>query len=333
MTDIHPILRRYGQDCQPTRAEPLGSAGGLSGAQFWRLATPRCTLLLRRWPVEHPTPDRLRFIHAVLRHAADRGIDFLPVPIATADGATLVSHAGHRWELAPWLPGVADYDRSPRAEKLHAAMAALAEFHKAVADFQTSPPLASLLRPAPAITTRLPRLRELELGGADALAQAITDSHWPELAPLARQFLAALPRAVPQAIRQLVPLADVKFPLQPCVRDVWHDHVLFDGDCVTGLVDFGAMQIDTPATDVARLLGSLVSDNEIGWRAGVAAYTSVRPLSEQELAAVTALDASGTILAAANWIRWIYLDGRRFDNRKKIAARFKRLTDRIRQQC
>jgi hypothetical protein len=38
---------------------------------------------------------------------------------------TFLSHEGHLWELAPWLPGAADYEKSPRVEKLRAAMSAL----------------------------------------------------------------------------------------------------------------------------------------------------------------------------------------------------------------
>jgi Ser/Thr protein kinase RdoA (MazF antagonist) len=329
MMEIEPILRCYGRDSQPSHVESLGSAGGLSGAQLWRLVAPRGVLVLRRWPVEHPTPDGLRFIHAVLGHAANRGLNFLPVPIAATDGATFASHAGHLWELAPWMLGTADYEQSPRADKLRAAMTALAVFHNAVADFPASPPLASSLRTAPAVTTRLARLRELQSGGADTLFRAITDSHWPELAPLARQLLATLPRVVPLVIGQLAPLADVPFALQPCIRDVWHDHVLFDGDRVTGFVDFGGMQIDTPATDVARLLGSLVGDKPAGRRDGLAAYAAVRPLSEQEAAAVTALDAAGTVLAGVNWIRWIYLDGRQFENHLQVVHRFGRILVRL----
>ena len=64
----------YPTDCQPSHIEPLGSAGGMSGAQFWRITAPRGTLCLRRWPIEHPSPERLQFIHAVLRHAAASGI-------------------------------------------------------------------------------------------------------------------------------------------------------------------------------------------------------------------------------------------------------------------
>jgi homoserine kinase type II len=325
--EIADILRRYPSDCQPTHVEPLGSAGGMSGARFWRLSTRRGTLVLRRWPVEHPTPERLRFIHAALRHAAARGIAFLPVPLETRDGESFIEHAGHLWELAPWLPGSADYERSPSAEKLRAAMAALARFHNAITDF----PAAGDLRvagQAPAITSRLARLEQLAGGGIGELSRAITDTTWPELAPLARAFVAALPRAVPSAAGQLKPLAIVPLPLQLCVRDIWHDHVLFSGSEVTGLIDFGALDIDTPATDIARLLGSLAGGDMAGWQTGLAAYSTVRPLSQDESRAARALDAAGTILAGSNWIRWLYIERRRFENPTQVIERFRRIAAR-----
>ena len=330
MAEFPEILKLYSLDCRSTAVEPLASAGGLSGARFWRLVAPRGTLVLRCWPIEHPSPNGLRFIHAVLRHAAGRGMTILPVPIATVSGATFVRHAGHLWELTPWLPGTADYEKSTRVEKLRAALRALAEFHRAAADFPATPPLVSSRGPAPAITHRLARLRELQSGGIESLTRTITDNTWPDLAPRVRKFAAELPRAVPLAIARLAPLADVPLPLQVCIRDVWHDHVLFDGDTVTGLVDFGAMQIDTPATDVARLLGSLVGDDANGWREGLAAYSAARPLTEQESLAVFALDAAGTILAGSNWIRWIYVDGRQFENPPQIVGRLERLLERVR---
>jgi Ser/Thr protein kinase RdoA (MazF antagonist) len=114
------------------------------------------------------------------------------------------------------------------------------------------------------------------------------------------------------------------------LRDVWHDHVLFSRDEVTGMIDFGAVDFDTPAVDVARLLGSLVGDDAEGWQAGLAAYTAARPLSHDETRAIAALDAAGTVLAGCNWIRWIYTDGRRFENREQVVARFAKLLDRAR---
>jgi homoserine kinase type II len=253
------------------------------------------------------------------------------VPIATTAGVTFVRYDGHLWDLTPWLPGTADFEESPRVEKLRAAMRALAEFHLAVADFPARPPLASSRGPAPAVTHRLARLRELQNSGIESLTRAITAGTWPDLAPFAREFAAELPRVVPLALARLAPLADVPLPLQPCIRDIWHDHVLFDGDTVTGLVDFGAMQFDTPATDVARLLGSLVGDDPIGWRDGLAAYSTTRLLSDQESLAVFALDAAGTILAGCNWVRWIYIEGRRFECSSRIKSRVTNLVARI--QC
>jgi homoserine kinase type II len=334
--EVAEVLQSYPPECWPTAIEPLGAAGGMSGARFWRVVAPRGELVLRCWPIEHPTPEGLQFIHAVLRYAANRGMRILPVPIANRSGKTFDRHAGHVWELAPWLPGTANYENSPSVERLRAAMSALAQFHVSVADFPPTPPsataglrLASSRGPAPAITHRLTRLAELQNGGIELLTRAITNNIWPELIPLAREFAATLPRIVPLAIAQLVPFADVPLPLQPCIRDVWHDHILFEGETVTGLIDFGAMHIDTLATDIARLLGSLVGDDAAGWQKGLAAYSAIRPLSEHESLAVFALDAAGTTLAGCNWIRWIYVDGRQFDNPPQLIARFTQLLERL----
>jgi homoserine kinase type II len=336
MADLAPVFQRYPPDCQPSHMEPLGSAGGMSGAQFWRITAPRPvvrgspdpahvrTLALRRWPAEHPTPDHLHFIHAVLRHAADRGITVLPLPIVARDGSSFVAHAGYLWELTPWLPGAADYDRAPSDDKLRAAMTALAQFHVATADFKLA-----TTDTAPAITRRLARLHQLTHGGIQDLSRAITSAPSPELGALAQEFIAILPRAVPHAVAQLEPLTGVPLRLQPCIRDIWHDHVLFTGNEVTGLVDFGALDIDTPATDIARLLGSLVGDDVTGWQTGLAAYSAIRPLSQQETLAVFALDASGIILAGCNWIGWIYVEGRRFENRAQVVERFRRICARM----
>ena len=127
--------------------------------------------------------------------------------------------------------------------------------------------------------------------------------------------------------------------MQPCLRDIWHDHVLFSGDVVTGIIDFGAIDFDTPATDIARLLGSLAStpvplgegqgegSERIAqtWHDGLAAYQTIRPLSSDETQAVHGLGASGTILAGCNWIRWIYTEGRQFENHEQVFARFRRI--------
>lgn len=331
MIDVEPILEHYAAGRRFVRIEPLGNAGGLSGARFWRITTPEGPLVLRRWPIEHPTPERLRFIHAVLNHAAENGVTFLPLPITTRGGRTFVEHGGHLWELTPWLPGVADYERSPSDEKLHAAMTALAQFHSATADFKANQTQAatSLAAGAPAITKRLDRLRELANGGIESLSRAIADMTWPEFASLARQFIADLSRAIPSAIAKLEPLAGLSLTQQPCIRDVWHDHILFSGGRVTGIVDFGGIDIDTPTTDIARLLGSLAGDDAAAWRIGIGAYSEMRSLSQGESQAIPALDIAGTLLAGCNWIRWIYGEQRHFESQTQVLDRFRKIVARV----
>jgi Ser/Thr protein kinase RdoA (MazF antagonist) len=341
MRQIDEILRQFLRDGQLISAEPLGSAGGMSGAQFWRITVvrgspdpaPPLTLILRRWPTESPTPDRLRFIHSVLDHAVRRGVAVIPLPIRTTSGETSVTRDGHLWELAPWMPGAANYELAPSPEKLRAAMTTLAGFHTAVADFW-KPTAPGSAEGSNAVKRHYERLRDLTEARVAELNRSIDDTVWPELAPLARQFLAALPGAAPRAASQFVPLLAASLPTQPCLRDIWHDHVLFTGDEVTGIIDFGAVDFDTPATDIARLLGSLSSYSsplcrDDVWRDGLSAYSTVRPLSPTEGFAARALEASGAILAGCNWIRWTYGDGRQFDDQKQVVERFRRIKLRI----
>ena len=334
MSELVAVLDSYPPDCQPTQIQSLGSAGGMSGAQFWRILAPRGVLALRRWPAEFPSADRLAFIHAVLRHAAERGIDFLPIPATTQTGHSFIFHANHFWELAPWMPGIADFELAPTPEKLAAAMKALAQFHTAVADIPATSVGAHAESPRTnsqsAIYRHTHRLQQLSGTAFTTLTRSIRDDHWPELAPLARQFVASLPKSIPHALSKLEPLITAQLPLQPCLRDIWHDHILFTGDEVTGLIDFGAVDFDTPATDIARLLSSLASrDDRQTWPQGLAAYQSRRPLSPSEIEAAYTLATSGNILAGCNWIRWIYVEGRHFDDEVQVVERFRRIVARV----
>ncbi len=148
------------------------------------------------------------------------------------------------------------------------------------------------------------------------------------LTPLAYRFVGLLPQLLTHAIGQLDSLATTHFALQPCLRDIWHDHVLFTGDQVSGIIDYGAVDIDTPATDLARLLGSLVEDDAHAWQTGVAAYSEVQSLTDDEARAAKILDTSGTVLAGCNWLRWVYVEGRRFDDREQVIERFRRIVAR-----
>jgi Ser/Thr protein kinase RdoA (MazF antagonist) len=322
--NIAGVLKQYPILTHESRAEALGMAGGLSGALFWRISSPSGTFILRRWPTEHPTRERLTWIHALLTHVDRQGFHLVPVPFRNASSETIISEASHLWELAPWLPGAADYHVSPQPEKLRAAMITLAKFHLAAASFRGNSDATKS-----AVHKRLERLRELSTNEIARLAHSIDDSTWPELAQPARDAVARLPSAVVTARAQLAPFESASLPLQPCIRDIWHDHILFTGEEVTGLIDFGAADVDTPAGDIARLLGSLVGDDGDRWSAGLAAYESIRSISADERRVLPALDTSANVIAIANWIRWIYVERRKFDNREQVVLRVKNLMNHL----
>ncbi len=335
--DLVDLLALYPEPFQPLRVESLGGAGGFSGAQFWRISTTQGEFVVRRWPHEHPSRERLALIHAVLQFAGQRGMQILPIPVQGRGGTSFVSYAGHLWEVCPWLNGEANFHRQPSDEKLVAAMKSLGTFHQATRDFlpqwskvQTIPP--SWEPPAQsALGHRLDRLTALNSAEIRRLSEQVTADTFPGLAPLAHKFLALVSKVIPTAKADLAPLARLQFPRQPCIGDIWHDHVLFVGDQVTGLVDFGALRIDTPAVDVTRLLDSLVGGNLQKWQFGVDAYQTVRPLVTLEQQAISALVPVGTILAGCNWIRWIYVEHRTFEPQQAVLGRFERLLVRISQ--
>jgi Ser/Thr protein kinase RdoA (MazF antagonist) len=121
------------------------------------------------------------------------------------------------------------------------------------------------------------------------------------------------------------------FSLQPCLCDVWHDHLLFSGHRLTGLIDYGGVKMDHVAVDLARLLGSLHGDDHPGWQIGLAAYREIRALSAEEEALAQALDQTGVILGAATWFLWLHRDGRVFDDPAAASRRLETLLDRMEQ--
>jgi homoserine kinase type II len=267
----------------------------------------------------------LEFIHAVLKWAYGRGLRIVPVPDADESGHTIVNYEGTLWELSAWLSGEADFATKPSAAKLAAAMAALAQFHLETETFQPR-----LMTRSTGLEERLGQLAALRGEGVQLLLAAIRPAEWPALAELARQFLELVPPLLDPVSRQVTAASRIQVPLQPCIRDIWHDHILFLRDSVTGIVDFGAMRIESVAGDVARLMGSLAGDELRTRAAALEAYESLRPLSQAERELLAAFDRSATVLGGVNWVRWIYLEQREFVDRHRVEQRLSVLLQRLR---
>jgi Ser/Thr protein kinase RdoA (MazF antagonist) len=308
------LLARYALPA-PT-LHPLGNHGGFSGAHLWRVEAAGASFCLRAWPTDDPTPERLRWLHGLMSPAA---LPFVPRIIPTGS-ATFTAHAGRLWELTTWLPGRADF-RHPQPARLRAACVALARLHHAWAG------LAPARGICPALARRLER--------TDAWLTLVSSGWYPRpddgdlVKPWAERAWRLLAVWAGRVAPLLAPWAGRSFPLHPCLCDIWHNHVLFEGDAVTGIIDYGSVKVDHPTADLARLLGSLVGDDAVAWADGLDAYTSVRPLSSDERELARALDRTGVVLGAANWLKWLYHDGRRFEDGRLVADRLAGLVCRL----
>ena len=308
------VLREY-PALRAGRPVPLGNRGGFSGARLWRVETVAGPFCLRAWPPDAPAVQTLRTIHDWMQAAARAGLEFVPAVLPAADGATWVEHAGRPWEVTGWLPGRADFHDRPTPARLEAACVALARLHAVWAGQATA-------GPCPAVRRRLERYRHWCALVHAGWRPADADPWVARAGGAVRRHVSSVPELLAQW--QARPVA-----VQPCLCDVWHDHVLFEEDAVTGLIDYGAAKPDHVAVDLARLLGSLAGDDAALWAVGLAAYRRLRPLSWEEEALVTVLDRTGTLLGAVNWLIWLGHEGRAFEDRGAVARRLTALVERI----
>ena len=318
------LLARYPRSVQPLdQPEALGGAGGLSGGRLWRYRSEAGLLVLRAWPPHGPGRAHLERIHHWLSMTVELG--FIPAPIPDRAGRTLQEHAGRYWELAPWLPGTADRSHPPASARLRTAFAAMAAFHQRLAGDRHE-------GISPGLGHRYEAVQRLVQGGLDTLEQAIGRAGGRDQAgcrPAAIRWL-GLARVVAPRLRDPLRLAASRIgPLQPCLRDARPDHFLFEGDQVRGLVDFGAMDVDCVAGDLARLIGDWLDGNPAARAEALTAYEAVRPLAPAESALIAIFEAAADLLIGEHWIRWHYVEDRRFDDPQAVSQGIARGLERL----
>jgi homoserine kinase type II len=310
--------------------ESLGNHGGFSGARLWRWTTARMAFVLRAWPRDVDV-TRLAFVHRWMRQAREAGLAFVPVLIPTCTSATWMAHGGRLWEVLEWLPGRADFSQRPSRARLTAACEALARLHQSWSELRRVEHA-----PYPAVRRRMEQYSEwdrwLLTGGRPALDDEAAD---PASTILQRAWR-ILPRWISHVTATLAHWYELRSPhepVQPCLCDPWHDHLLFEDDRLTGIVDYGSVKVDHPAVDLARMLGSLMADDDEGWRLGLEAYRRVRPFGGHEEKLARMLDRTGTIIGVANWVRWLSDGTRELADRRSAAKRLDMLVARLERWC
>lgn len=115
------------------------------------------------------------------------------------------------------------------------------------------------------------------------------------------EAVALLRSHVPVALALLEPWRTSMFPIQPCLCDPRHDHLLFTGDTLTGLVDFGAAKRDHPAVDLARILDEFACGDDRLFDDGIVAYRASGGPVAIPTQFVHVLAYTGLVCAVIGW--------------------------------
>lgn len=223
------------------------------------------------------------------------------------------------------MPGVADYHQFPTDDRLKSALRTLASLHQTWAKASS----AIVAVASPTVTQRGAKLQEWLIRLPELWSHPVcrADQQQP-IADFARRTLRQLAERGPVELQALARLQAQPVDLHFVLRDIWSDHVLFTQEQVTGIIDFGAARVDEPATDVARLLGSLEPMNANRWQLGWEAYQQLNPAVDHER--VVILDRVAGLLSTLQWFEWLVIESRSFQvKQEELWARWQRLLVRL----
>jgi homoserine kinase type II len=318
---LDAVLAAYSSELARRSWEPVG--GGFSGASVWKgISSDGSAVALKRWPADY-SADRLRTIHGWV--AAVAHLPFVPRILPTRTGDTFVTIDGALWDLTTWLPG--EPDRHPTDTRLAAACRAIAELHQCWFAGVAGSGDPATAQGIPAIHRRLALYRSYRAWQAAGGRPAITGQ--ARLNKKSAEAFTLLPTVIPGLERALAPWRDRPLPIGPCLCDVHAGHVLFTGDTVTGVIDYGAMKLDHPAVDLARYLGAAVTADARAFAVGLAAYRAARPPFEVPDELVYLLELSGATGGLATWLLRLAA-GHPVDDPQNVARRMKRMLARLR---
>lgn len=334
---LAPVLQKFDLTCSESQLESVTEHRGFSGASVFEVDTNEGCFAVRRWPANSLPRERLHGLHRLLQHLQSTGLGFIAVPRQIGRSSSLCKHQGTFWQCEPWLKGIADLQENHSEERISATMAALGEWHMAAQVFK---PKQSEKRwfyqqdsgEVPAITERIEILKAWNPQRInDALAMLNRSSApW---APWSRNYLDRYTQVSEQILSQLSLARSIRVPLQPCLRDVWHEHILLTGNEVTGLIDPSACRTENIAIDLARLLGSLFGDNKADWDNALQHYQIYRPLSHEELFLIEILDQSSVSLSGLSWINRFLSGSSIWEKDPRIPKRLESLLARLTRLC
>ncbi|MFL7794584.1 MAG: phosphotransferase [Anaerolineae bacterium] len=200
-----------------------------------RIETPSGTYFLKHYHPNLYHPEIIRAQHALIAHLRQTGFP-APTILPTANGDTLLMLDGELYEIQTYIAGTF-YDHKQPAHFEEAARM-LGRYHACVAGF------------APQALRNLGELYSPEILHANlvALIDAWEIERDPDLAQITRQLAA---QADDLTIRLT---AHGVLPHLIIHGDYYADNLIFEGDCITGVVDYDKARWQPRVIELAETL-------------------------------------------------------------------------------
>ena len=252
----------------------IGSATSFSGItegvenSNFRLTTDKGNYILTLYE-KRVNVDDLPFFIGVMDHLSDAGGN-CPIPVADTSGKVLKTLNDRAAAIVSFMQGTSN--NHPNAKRCDSAGKALAQMHMAAGNFD-------MIRPNALGHMSWKSLLAASEAGIEDGHGTIDKALFTSAKERLDDILSAWPEDLPMGVIH---------------ADLFPDNVLFTGEDVTGLIDFYFACQDILVYDLAIMLNAWCFEPDLSFNITkakrlVAGYQSVRPLSDEEIAAIPIL--------------------------------------------
>lgn len=324
------ICGRFG--IQPRQSTPI--LGGLSEAYVWCVTdVSGRNFALKAWrPVSPAQLQHRRAVRWWMRDASGTYPDFVPCPLQAGgsdmSGESLILLQGqYAWQAETWCTGESSRC-APSQVQCAVAATALQQLHATGREFarcHSSSVLALQRSPSPAILRRAELVDDLLRGGLQRLLVLVRSTGAAGASAVADCFLQLLKKWLPWLQQLLQPWRSRTLNLQPVLRDVRTENLLFHREQISGVIDWDAADVDHPCLDAARLLRSWYAGNSTALPAAADHWAEVWQLSSDLRQLLAVFDAAAVLLNPIVWLRRLADDPALFSRLPAARQRFEQL--------
>lgn len=292
----------------------------------YRIETLAACYSMKRWPVTAER-ERLLEIHRFQSYLADTRKSLTPGLVKWSNGETLLEADDAYWEIADWKSGAPIENLGDvNDEQIRQCAEALASIHSRSESYHTQ------VGVSPGIQQRV--------DGMIAAIQPCTDKRRRFLESISAydKYVAAnvlkdisirSMRVIPSLLDSVQRLSKKSVKCFWILRDVWRQHILFQGNRISGMIDFGAARMDWPGLDLVRAFGTLMFESDPRWTMAIMHYLNQRGDDSLELADIRMIHRASVALSALQWLDWFAEE--QFDWTNRLSSSWNRVLELQRQ--